>query len=180
MNQNRWGVVLRVGIILAIIALSVYLYSIRGRVRELQGYGYPGIFLFNLLASATLILPVPGVLVTSLMGGMFNPFWVAVAAGSGASIGELSGYLAGFSGQKVAKRTPMYERMEGWMKKYGNWAILLLAFVPNPFFDMAGMIAGALRMSVWRFWIWCLLGKILKMLLFAYGGASIVRLIPFR
>jgi uncharacterized membrane protein YdjX (TVP38/TMEM64 family) len=180
MNRARWGVVLRVVIILGIIGLSIYLYSIRGRVRELQGYGYPGIFLFNLLANATLILPVPGVLVTSLMGGVFNPFWVAVAAGTGASIGELSGYLAGFSGQKVAKRTPLYERMEGWMKQYGNWAILMLSFVPNPFFDMAGMIAGALRMNVLRFWFWCWLGKILKMLLFAYGGASILRFFPFQ
>jgi uncharacterized membrane protein YdjX (TVP38/TMEM64 family) len=180
MNRDRWGVVLRVVIILGIIALSVYLYSIRREVGRLQRYGYPGIFLFNLLASATLILPVPGVLVTSLMGGVFNPFWVAIAAGSGAAIGELSGYLAGFSGQRVAERTPMYERMEGWMKRYGNWAILVLAFIPNPFFDMAGMIAGALRMNVLRFWFWCWLGKILKMILFAYGGASILHFIRFR
>lgn len=180
MNRERWGVILRVAIVLSIIGLSVYLYSIRHRVEELQGYGYPGIFLFNLLANATLILPVPGVLVTSLMGGVFNPFWVAIAAGSGASLGELSGYLAGFSGQRVAERTQMYETMEGWMKKYGNWAILLLSFVPNPFFDMAGMIAGALRMDVFKFLAWCWLGKVLKMLLFAYGGAGIVRFIPFQ
>jgi uncharacterized membrane protein YdjX (TVP38/TMEM64 family) len=180
MNRARWGTVLRVLIILGVIGLSLYLYSIRGQVGRLQRYGYPGIFLFNLLASATLILPVPGVLVTSLLGGVFNPFWVAIAAGTGAAIGELSGYLAGFGGQRVAERTPMYERMEGWMKRYGNWAILVLAFIPNPFFDMAGMIAGALRMNVLRFWFWCLLGKILKMLLFAYGGASILRFIPFQ
>jgi membrane protein YqaA with SNARE-associated domain len=180
MNRDRWGVVLRVSIILAVVGLSVYLYSIRSRVGELQGYGYPGIFLFNLLANATLILPVPGVLVTSLMGGVFNPFWVAIAAGTGASIGELSGYLAGFGGQRVVKRTRIYDTMEGWMKKYGNWAILFLSFIPNPFFDMAGMIAGALRMNILRFWFWCWLGKIAKMLLFAYGGAGIAQFIPFQ
>jgi len=92
----------------------------------------------------------------------------------GASIGELSGYLAGFSGQRVAERTPMYEQMERWMKQYGNWAVLLLAFVPNPFFDMAGLIAGVLRMNFLKFWLWCLFGKILKMILFSYGGAGIL------
>jgi uncharacterized membrane protein YdjX (TVP38/TMEM64 family) len=180
MKSGKWGVFWRVLVVVLVIGLSVYLYSIRGRVRQLEGYGYPGIFFFNMLANATLILPVPGVLVTSMMGGVFNPFWVAIAAGSGASIGELSGYLAGFSGQRVAERTPIYTTMEGWMKKYGNWAILFLAFIPNPFFDMAGMIAGVLRMNIFRFWFWCWLGKILKMLMFAYGGASIANFIPFQ
>lgn len=176
MKPGKWGVIPRVLIFLFVIGLSVLLYFYRDRVSDLEGYGYPGIFLFNLLANATLILPVPGVLVTSLMSGVFNPFWVAMAAGSGASIGELSGYLAGFSGQRVAARTPIYEKMEGWMKKYGNWAVLVLSFVPNPFFDMAGIIAGALRMNVLKFWAWCLLGKLLKMLLFAYGGVGILNL----
>jgi membrane protein YqaA with SNARE-associated domain len=169
----------RILIVLLVIGLSVFLYSARSQVRRLEGYGYPGIFLFNLLSNATLILPVPGVLVTSFMGGVFNPFWVAIAAGSGASIGELSGYLAGFSGQRVAERTVIYTRMEGWMKKYGNWAILGLSFIPNPFFDMAGMIAGALKMNILRFWFWCWLGKVLKMLVFAYGGAGIFSFFPF-
>ena len=38
------------------------------------------------------------------MGAIFNPIGVAVAAGLGAAIGELSGYLAGFSGQGVVER----------------------------------------------------------------------------
>lgn len=176
----KWAVVWRILVIVLVVALSVYLYSMRDQVKELEGYGYPGIFLFNMLSNATLILPLPGVLVTSLMGGVFQPFWVAVAAGSGAAIGELSGYLAGFSGQKVVERTPIYERMEGWMKKYGDWAIIVLAFVPNPFFDMAGMIAGALRMSLWRFLAWCWLGKVFKMLLFAYGGATVTKFLPLQ
>lgn len=179
-QSGRWAVVWRILAMLFVIGLSVYLYLNRYRVQDLERYGYPGIFLFNLLANATLILPVPGVVVTSLMGGVFHPFWVAVAAGSGAALGELSGYLAGFSGQVVAERTPAYSRMEGWMKKYGDWAILGLAFIPNPFFDMAGIIAGVLRMNLARFLFWCWIGKILKMLLFAYGGATITRLLPFQ
>lgn len=173
MKKEWTPTILRVLLFSVIIALSVYLYSIRGRIQELEGYGYPGIFLFNLLSSATLILPVPGVAVTSFMGAVFNPFWVAVAAGTGATLGELSGYLAGFSGRMVVARTPIYERVEGWMKRYGEFAILGLAIVPNPFFDIAGMIAGALKMNVWRFLIFCWPGKIIKMLLFAYGGATI-------
>ena len=162
-----------------VIGLSVILYFIRDRVQELEDYGYPGIFLFNMLANATLILPVPGVLVTSLMGGVLNPFWVAIAAGTGAALGEFPATWPAFQGRQWLARTPTYTRMETWMKKYGDWAVLVLAFIPNPFFDMAGMIAGALRMPLMRFVTWCWLGKVLKMMLFAYGGASIANLFPF-
>lgn len=178
-KPGRWKDILRILALVFVVGLSLYLYSIRNQIQELDRYGYPGIFLFNLASSATLILPVPGVLVTSIMGGVFHPFWVAVAAGSGAALGELSGYLTGFSGQVVIERTPVYERVEGWMRKYGEWAILFLAFVPNPLFDMAGIIAGAARMPVLQFLIWCWLGKVLKMILFAYFGATLIRFIPF-
>ncbi|HEX9019270.1 MAG TPA: VTT domain-containing protein [Anaerolineaceae bacterium] len=177
--QSPWpGRILRLVLILGIIGLSVLLYLHRGQIKQLEGYGYPGIFLFNLLSSATIILPVPGVALTSLMGAIFNPFWVAVAAGSGAALGELSGYLAGVSGQNVAERTPIYTRIEGWMTHYGELVILVLAIIPNPFFDIAGMMAGALKMPVWKFLMFCWLGKIVKMLMFAYGGATIMQFFP--
>jgi len=180
MKRSRPAIIVRILVIILVAGLSVFLYLNRAQVQQLERYGYPGIFLFNVLANATLILPVPGVLVTSLMGGVFHPFWVALAAGGGAAIGELSGYLAGFGGQVVAERTPVYHRMEEWMKKYGVWAVLVLAFLPNPLFDLAGLIAGTLRMPVLTFLTWCALGKILKMLLFSYGGATITHLIPFQ
>ncbi len=179
--KNPWvGRILRFLLLVVIIGVSVYLYTIRNQIKQMEGYGYPGIFLFNLLASATIILPMPGVAITSLMGAVFNPLWVAVAAGSGAAFGEMTGYAAGFSGQRVVERTPAYERIEGWMKKYGEIAILVLAIIPNPFFDVAGMIAGALKMPVWRFLIFCWMGKVIKMCAFAYGGASLAHFFPLQ
>jgi uncharacterized membrane protein YdjX (TVP38/TMEM64 family) len=79
----------------------------------------------------------------------------------------------------VVAKAGIYETMEGWMRKYGEWVILLLAFIPNPAFDMAGIIAGALRMKVANFLVWCWIGKVLKMLLFAYGGSRIIELFPW-
>lgn len=179
-RNDRRKTVLRALALLFVISLTVLLVYYRDQVKNLEGYGYPGIFLVSMLTNATLILPVPGVLITSAMGAVFNPFWVAVAAGSGAALGELSGYLTGFSGQAVIERTPAYVRMEGWMKKYGDWVVVVMAFVPNPLFDMAGIIAGALKMPVARFLLWCWIGKVLKMMLFAYGGSTISGLLPFQ
>ncbi|MCJ7625849.1 MAG: hypothetical protein MUO76_20345, partial [Anaerolineaceae bacterium] len=89
--------ILRILVLVFVIGLTIYLLSIREHIQHLEKYGYPGVFFMNLLSSATVLVPVPGVLVTSAMGAVFNPFWIAVAAGMGAGLGELSGYLAGFS-----------------------------------------------------------------------------------
>jgi len=154
----------------------VLLFLNADKVKELEAFGYPGIFLISLLSNATLILPVPGVLFTSAMGAVFNPFFVAICAGTGATLGELSGYLAGFSGQAVIENRKWYEWVTDWMKKYGNITILVMAIIPNPLFDIAGMVAGALRMKLWRYLLFSWIGKTIKMLMFAYGGATILKL----
>ena len=155
-----------------VVALSVFIFSIRDQAERLAIYGYPGIFLLSFLAYATVLLPAPGVAVVFTMGSIFNPFGVAIAAGTGAALGELSGYLAGFSGQAVIERVEIYERLTLWMKRYGSITVLILAAIPNPFFDLAGVAAGSLRMNVVRFFIWCWFGEMIKMAIFALAGAK--------
>ena len=170
----------RVAIIIGLTAASIYLFTMRDQIKNLEAYGYPGIFLISFLANATVIVPLPGVIVTSAMGAVFHPFWVAIASGFGAALGELSGYLAGFTGQVIIQKVSKYGKLVHWMKRYGGVAIFLLAFIPNPAFDMAGITAGGLKVPVSRFLFWCLLGKILKMLVFAYSGATILEMLPFQ
>ena len=168
--------VVRVLALLAVIALTALLILNRERIKELEAFGYPGIFLVSLLSNATLILPVPGVLFTSAMGAVFNPWWVALAAGTGAALGELTGYLAGFSGQGVVENRKWYDQISGWMKKHGGIIILVMAIIPNPLFDIAGMVAGSLKMPLWKYLLWSWPGKCLKMLVFALGGVGILNL----
>jgi uncharacterized membrane protein YdjX (TVP38/TMEM64 family) len=173
MNDKRRLTILRVLALMGVVALIVILFIFRDQVKKLEQYGYVGIFLLSIAANATIIIPLPGVAFTTAMGAIFNPVGVAVAAGLGAAIGELSGYLAGFSGQGVAERTALYKHLTTWMKAHQNLAygmILLLAFIPNPLFDLAGMAAGALKLPLWKFLAACAIGKILKMLMFAYAG----------
>jgi uncharacterized membrane protein YdjX (TVP38/TMEM64 family) len=162
----------RIMALFVVIALSVFVFSIRDQAEQLAIYGYPGIFLLSFLAYATVLLPAPGVAVVFTMGSIFNPFGVAIAAGTGAALGELSGYLAGFSGQAVVERVEIYERLTSWMERYGSITILILAAIPNPFFDLAGVAAGSLRMHVVRFFIWCWFGEVIKMAIFAFAGAK--------
>lgn len=169
---------LRVLVFILVLGLTGVLLVLGGRIQKLGRYGYPGIFLVNLLANATIILPVPGVVVTSAFGAVLHPFWVAIAAGSGAALGELSGFLAGFSGGRaVLERIERQKRVEKLFARYGDGIIFFLALVPNPAFDLAGITAGALKMPVQRFLILCWFGKVIKMLVFAYTGATLFDLL---
>jgi membrane protein DedA with SNARE-associated domain len=154
-----------------VIAISVYIFTIRDKAEQLSAYGYPGIFLLSLLAYATVLLPAPGVAVVFTMGAVFNPFGVAIAAGAGAALGEMSGYLAGFSGQAVIERAGIYHRLSLWMRRNGPLTVFILSAIPNPFFDLAGVAAGVLKMPLRRFLFYCWIGETLKMTLFAFAGS---------
>lgn len=177
MTNKRRLVLLRVAALLAVVVLSVYIFSVRNQAEKLAVYGYPGIFVLAFMAYATVLLPAPGIAIVFTMGGIFNPFLVALAAGAGAALGELSGYLAGFSGQAVIERANTYERFTGWMRINGPITVLVLAAIPNPFFDLAGVAAGALKMRLPIFLFWAWIGETIKMLVFAYAGSNLIQLI---
>jgi membrane protein DedA with SNARE-associated domain len=164
--------ILRILALFAVVGITLYIYSIRDRVEQFSGYGYPGIFLIALLANATVLLPAPGVAVIYAMGGIgiFNPLLVGLAAGAGGTIGELSGYLAGFSGQAVVERMDIYNRIKPWVDKYGGWAIMVLSAIPNPFFDVAGIAAGIAKMPLGTFLLFTGIGQLIKMTVFALAG----------
>ncbi len=166
---------LRVLVLLAIIGLSLGILAIpQKQLAALEAFGYPGIFLLSLLANATVLIPAPAILVVFAMGAHLSPLWLGVAAGSGAALGELTGYLAGYSGQGILNHNHTYQRLEGWVERYGGLTIFLLAVLPNPFFDLGGMAAGALGMPAWKFLAWCWPGKVIRMGAVALAGAGIL------
>lgn len=174
--KSKWLLIaVRIISLLIVIAITIYVFSIRDKAQELAKYSYPGIFILSFLAYATVFLPAPGAAVVFTMGAVFNPWIVALVAGAGAALGELTGYLAGFSSQPVIERISIYQKMVEWIKKYGPITMLVLAAIPNPFFDLSGTAAGALKMKVGNFLFWTWIGETLKMLAFAFAGASSLR-----
>ncbi len=168
-KQTRTNLLRLAGLVL-VIGLGVLAYSFRDQAEQLALLGYPGIFLIAMLSAATIALPMPGLAVVFAMGGVFNPLIVALVAGTGAAIGEMTGYIAGVSGQAVIERMDIYERIAPYIRRFGPWAMFVLAAIPNPFFDLAGVASGVLKMPVWRFFLAVWAGQIIKMLLFAYAG----------
>jgi len=162
--------ILRALALAGVIAITIYIISIRDHVAEFKQYGYVGIFFVALLANATVFIPAPGVAIIYAMGAVFNPIYVGIAAGTGGAIGELSGFLAGFSGQAIIENSHIYERIKPWVDKYGGWTIFVLAAIPNPFFDVAGFAAGIAKMKMRTFLFSVWIGQLIKMTLFAFAG----------
>lgn len=160
----------RIAALVAVVVVSVGAVLLGDRVNQLSEFGYAGMFVFNVLTSATIILPVPALVVVFSMGAVLSPFWVGVASALGSTVGELSGYGAGFSGQAVIENVEVYDRIVAWTRKYGVLPVVVLAFIPNPIFDLAGIAAGALRMPLHHFLLASLAGKLPKMWVFAYAG----------
>ncbi|MBN1935991.1 MAG: VTT domain-containing protein [Anaerolineae bacterium] len=158
------------------ISAAVIVIGRRIDPAQFQRYGYPGVFIINLLGNATIIMPVPSLAVVSAVGPFLNPYLVGVVAGLGSALGELTGYLAGYSGRAAVDNQKIYAKIVGWTNKYGLWVIFVLSIIPNPLFDLAGIAAGALKVSLWQFLLVCWAGKTIKMIVFALGGDAFVRL----
>ncbi len=108
------------------------------------------------------------------MSGVFHPLGVAIAASLGATLGELTSYIAGLSGKAVIDNIQTYKKFSRWMinhPKFVGLLILVLAFIPFPLMDIAGIAAGALKIPLSVFLPYCFLGKLLKMFVVAYAGS---------
>ncbi len=173
-----WAI--RIVTVLAIVGAVVAMAVLSRHMEEFRRYagsplGLALYFLLSLISNATLLLPVPGLALTSLVGSAAPPLLVGILGGVGQTLGEITGYLAGYSGQTLVRDNPNYPRVVRWMQRYGVGALFLLAVFPNPLFDVAGMVAGVLRMPPRRFLLGTGVGKILKNIAFAYMGNELVK-----
>ena len=157
--------------IVFVIAVTVGIYFVYGRhperLAELRYYVYWGAFLISVIGNATIILPGAVLLILSQIGihlyseiGPVGPIVVGLVGGAGAAIGEITGYLAGYSGRGIAERSQIYKRLVGWVKRWGALAIFVFSVVPLVF-DLVGIAAGVLRVPFWKFLIACWLGRTL-------------------
>ncbi len=152
-----------------VIAITVSIYLVYGRhpekLVELKNYAYWGAFLISLVGNATVILPGAVLPILTAIGiflypvtGPTGPILVGLAGGIGAAIGEITGYMVGYSGRGIVERSKLYIRVEGWMKRWGALTVFVLSLLPF-FFDVVGIAAGILRFPLWRFVLFCWLGR---------------------
>ena len=154
----------------AVAAFVLTVVLLRNHLPDLNTVGYVGVLILSFVGSASILIPVPGIAAVcvgpSIVG--LSPLIVALMASVGESVGELSGYMVGFSGRGFADKNRFYPRIEGWMQKRGGLVLFLASSFPNPFFDFVGIAGGTLRYPIWRFLLAVWAGKLVKSLMIAY------------
>lgn len=143
-------------------------------------YGYLGIFLISFLGATSVFIPIPSSVVIFTLGASqtFDPLWIAVAAGTGAALGEFSGYLIGFGGRRVIgeKYKKKMDFLTKLFKKFGPIVIFAFALTPLPD-DLLFIPLGIMRYSLLKAFIPALLGKFVSNLIIAYSGRLSLQII---
>jgi membrane protein DedA with SNARE-associated domain len=184
---------IRVGVVVAVLlgALipGISLLAFPNITDRVEGLGYAGVFLTNLLSTSTVVIPVPGLTATAqaliIREGKHSslPWLVGITGGLGMGLGEVTLYYAGYLGAELARGRslpgPRWLRLAAeraarsvnWLMAHrGMLTLFVLSAVPNPFFEVAGITAGSVRMPFRRFFIAAVSGKLLRGLLLAYLG----------
>lgn len=170
-------------IFVAVLAITVFLFLIQDKLSALGDAGYLGVFVVSLAANATIVLPMPSLLLILPLATVLNPLFVGLVAAAGGAIGEMTAYLAGYSGRGVWGNNKAYLRAVSWLEKRGILVVFLVSATPLPM-DVMGLAAGNLRFPAWKYLIGCVPGKVIKYLALVYatvwGWDTYVKSVYFR
>ena len=172
-----------IGVGVGFFILFPYLISrLNIPIEGLASTAYLVVFGATLLSNAAVLIPVtyPHLTIMIAAAQYWDPFMIALVASVAGALGEITAYYAGRLGKRIARveNAPGYERLVRWMKKYGLLGIFVLSVQPILPVDIAGLLAGASKMPLWKFLLPCWAGKLGKYLLACYLGAAVLRLLP--
>jgi len=135
----------------------------------------------SLIGACSIIIPIPYTIIIFVIAKQYDPILLAITGGTGAALGEFTGYILGFYGWKILseERRRKMEFLVKLFGRYGPLAIFIFALTPLPD-DLLFIPLGIIRYKPIKAFIPALLGKILMVYLLAYFGrigADIILLI---
>ncbi|NTV65934.1 MAG: VTT domain-containing protein [Oscillochloris sp.] len=163
--KRGWFRLILIGTVLAAANLAVYLLLPPALLEHLGSFGYLGAFGSAALANATVIVPVPYYPLLIRLGQAMDPYGVTLAAAAGSVLGELVAFWVGKAGTATLEQTRFYHWVHRQLSHPWRAPLVLFALSapPNPFFDVAGLLAGAVGVPVWIYVIATFLGRIVRM-----------------
>ncbi len=138
-------------------------------------YGYTGAFLSSLVGNLTVVIIFPYTIVVYLVATSgLDPFLLGLVTGTGAVLGELSGYLIGrWGAHKFQKAKPeafdALKKIVNARPTYVTWLLFVFSVLPLPD-DVLFVPLGFLRYSLWRLLWPAWLGKVIAALVITYAG----------
>lgn len=140
-------------------------------------YGYWGAFFSALVGSLTIVIVFPYTIIIIFLAAQgLNPLYLGLLMGLGATIGELSGYLIGWSGARYVqrKKPESYDAVQGIVASRPRalqWLLFLFAITPLPD-DVLFIPLGVLRYPWWKIVLPTLSGKLISGIVITSVGYS--------
>lgn len=172
---RRWVRPLLVILAVALLNVLAYLILTPERIELLGTLGYASAFTVAGIANATVVIPVPYYPIIARLGQVFDVWGVVLAAAAGSALGESVAFFVGRAGQGTARKTRFYIWVQDQLHHPWRAALVLflLAAPPNPAFDVAGLLAGALGLPLWLFLGSVFLGRLIRMGMVVLVGLGI-------
>jgi membrane protein YqaA with SNARE-associated domain len=164
-NRRRRRAVLAIqfAFLAGVIAITVAVIPLAQNMLLNPTQGYLALFAVALVSGALFMIPGFGWAAIGTFAIAFDNWWLPALVGTtGQVIGELYSYFLGYTGSRWIRRNRWYFRIQGFMRSHGFRTILVIAAIPNPIFDLAGAVAGAIGFGWYRFFAASWLGRLLK------------------
>lgn len=174
-RRRLWLRPLLFGLAVALANVAVYRLLPPALLARLGDFGYLGAFASAAFANATVIVPVPYFPLLVRLAQVFDPWGVVLAAAAGSVMGELVAYFVGRSGRQAVAETAFYRWVQRQLAHPWRAPLVLFALSapPNPAFDVAGLLAGALGVPLWVYVLSTFLGRIVRMATVIFVGLGL-------
>ena len=158
------------GIVSFVLMIVAFFY--RNKLNHFKKYGYLGIFIISAIGNVIVLSPVAP-MISAIGGTIYHPLVSGIITALGAVTGELLSYFIGAAGHNYIPPSEWNNKITEFMKLNGSLTIFILSIIPNPFFDIAGITAGATNFPLWKFITFSFFGKWIKFTIFALMGKKI-------
>ena len=164
--KDKFRKILEVLVFIFIVALSVSIFIFRDKIQEVGNVGYIGLFFLCFLANASVLLPAPGLMIAASCALIMNPWLVAIFASLGSTLGEFVGYAFGSVSKDLSPKFQKFINKLTSKIKNQTLLVFILAALPLPLFDVVGIYSGGTKMNLFKFFVACFFGKLIKMLVY--------------
>jgi membrane protein YqaA with SNARE-associated domain len=178
-SKARYIIISILLLLLSIVGSATFIYYWE-EIERFGSYGYPFIFILSFLAGSSLPIPAPYIVAVFSMSTVLNPFLVGSAAGIASGIGGTIIFLFGRGGRKFLPWTGLTipdstvsrwtSTISRWAQNKGSLIVFIMSVTFNPAFGPMAIAMGAVRFSLLKYFVMCLLGSTIKSLFIAYCG----------
>jgi membrane protein YqaA with SNARE-associated domain len=183
-KSHKWILVIGIASVVLTVLMCVAIIVYKDEVKELQNYGYLGAFFISILGGATVIVPVPMLLIVFTLGGVMPyPWLVAIMAALGELVGAITIYFTGRSAGHALSQSKhgwiqkTYDKVMSFVKKRAAVTLFVVTSIINPFFYPAAFAAGAMKFKIRNYILVVLAGKLIKSFTVVYAGVLGIKFI---